>query len=85
MWKFLCIQEDYMKILVLTSLAVILFLIQILAGRTSKIMSVGFYVCVKLCNLFCNYSEYKSKKKKSPFVINCYTGKQNIFLKTSIL
>jgi len=38
-------------------------LIQILDGRTSKIMSEVFYICVKLCNLFCNYSEYKSKKK----------------------
>lgn len=47
-------------------------LIQILAGRTSKITSEDFYMCVKSCNLFCNYNEYKGKKKK-PFVINYYT------------
>lgn len=37
-------------------------LIQILAGRTCKIMLEDFYMCVKLCNLFCNNNEYKSKK-----------------------
>lgn len=50
--------------------------IQILACRTSKIMSEVFHVCVKVCNLFCNYSEYKSKEKT--FDVNYYTGKQNI-------
>lgn len=43
-------------------------LLQILAARTSEIMSELFYMSVKLCNLFYNYSEYKSKKKNLSFI-----------------
>lgn len=44
-------------------------LIQILAGEASEIMSEDFYRSVKLCNLFCNYSEYKNKEKTQPSLI----------------
>lgn len=41
-------------------------LIQIIAGRTSKIMSEDLCMCVKLCHVFCNYSEYRQEVRKRP-------------------
>lgn len=35
-WKFMCIQKDYMRVLVLTSLAVILFLVKSSLGEPVK-------------------------------------------------
>lgn len=57
-------------------------LLQILAARPSEIMSELFYTSVKLCNLFYNYSEYKSKKKTCHLSNYC-TGKCK-FLETFV-